>query len=201
LFFAIGIAHALADFVDSQLSAEIIMLKTIGAFFICLWCADFLTGFFHWLEDTYCLESYPLIGSFICEPNIEHHIDPQLMVRTGTFFSRNVLQWGLCGAMFGMVWMVGFGNVYTFTTLALTSFGNEIHRWNHMHKTNRFVTFVKDFGIIQAHKQHSMHHKPPHNFYYCVMTSQVNAVLERVNFWRRLEWLEDISKPKIVRSS
>ncbi len=58
-----------------------------------------------------------------------------------------------------------------------------------MHRTGPFVTFLKDFGIIQAHKQHSMHHKPPHDGYYSVMTSQVNAVPERVNFWRRLEWL------------
>lgn len=163
------------------------MFKAVGAFFVCLWFADFLTGFFHWLEDTYCLENYPLIGSFICEPNIQHHVDPQLMVRTGTFISRNLLQWVLCGGLFGMLWLIGFGNIYTFLTLALTSFGNEIHRWNHMRKTNRFVTFMKDFGIIQAHKQHSMHHKPPHDGYYCVMTSQVNAVLERINFWRRLE--------------
>ena len=62
------------------------ILKLIGGFFVCLWAADFVTGMAHWLEDTYCLENYPLIGSFICEPNIEHHVDPQLMVREGTSY-------------------------------------------------------------------------------------------------------------------
>jgi len=165
------------------------MLKIIGAFFVCLWCADFLTGFFHWLEDTYCLEHYPLIGQFICEPNIEHHVDPQLMVRTGTFISRNLLQWSMGACIFGLLAIFGWANVYTFVTLLLTSFGNEVHRWNHMHKTRRFVTFMKDLGIIQAHRQHSMHHKPPHIGYYCVLTSQVNAVLDRISFWRHLEKL------------
>ena len=164
------------------------LLKTIGAFFVCLWAADFLTGFFHWMEDTYCLEDMPLIGGFICEPNIQHHIDPQLMVRVGTFFSRNILQWVLCGSLFGILWLVGWGNIYTFMTLLFTSFGNEIHRWNHMARSGKFVTFMKDLGIIQQQRQHSLHHKPPHNRYYCVMTSQVNAVLEPLNFWRRLEW-------------
>lgn len=163
------------------------MLKIVGAFFVCLWCADFLTGFFHWMEDTYCLEHYPLIGQFICEPNIEHHVNPQLMVRTGTFISRNLLQWGLAALIFGLLAICGWANVYTGITLLLTSFGNEVHRWNHMHKTGRFVTFMKDLGLIQAHRQHSMHHKPPHMGYYCVLTSQVNAVLERVSFWRGLE--------------
>ena len=164
------------------------MLKMIGTFFVCLWAADFLTGLFHWMEDTYCLESYPIIGKFICEPNIEHHVDPQLMVRTGSFISRNILQWGLCAGMFAGLWLVGFGSVYTFLTLLLTSFGNEIHRWNHMTRPGKFVTFMKDTGLIQAHKQHSMHHKPPHKKYYCVMTSLVNAVLEPIGFWRKLEW-------------
>ena len=54
------------------------MLKTLGTIVVCWWAADFLTGFFHWLEDTYCLEGMPLIGSFICEPNIEHHIGPEV---------------------------------------------------------------------------------------------------------------------------
>ena len=95
------------------------MLKTIGALFICLWIADFLTGFAHWLEDTYCLENLPLIGGFICEPNIEHHVDSQLIVRAGTFISRNILQWAMCGIVFGLLWLVGFGNFYTAMTLTV----------------------------------------------------------------------------------
>jgi len=109
------------------------------------------------------------------------------MVRTGTFISRNLLQWGLAALIFGLLAICGWANVYTGITLLLTSFGNEVHRWNHMHKTGRFATFMKDLGLIQAHRQHSMHHKPPHTGYYCVLTSQVNAVLERVSFWRGLE--------------
>ena len=168
------------------------LLKLIGGFFVCLWAADFVTGLAHWLEDTYCLENYPLIGSFICEPNIEHHIDPQLMVREGTFFSRNLLQWGLCGGTYVLLWLLGLGGVFTFTILLFASFGNEIHRWNHMSKTSGFVTFMKDSGLIQVQKQHSLHHKQPHNQYYCVMTSLLNAILERVNFWRKLEWVVEV---------
>lgn len=165
------------------------LLKVVGAFFVCLWVADFVTGLAHWLEDTYCLEDYPLIGNFICEPNIEHHVDPQLMVRSGTFFSRNILQWSLCAGAYGLLWLVGLGGIYTFTILLLASFGNEIHRWNHMSKTGPFVSFMKDSGLIQVQRQHSLHHKQPHNQYYCVMTSLLNAILERINFWRKLEWV------------
>jgi len=77
--------------------------------------------------------------------------------------------------------------------MVLASFGNEVHRWNHMSKTNRFITFMKDSGLIQMQRQHSLHHKQPHNQYYCVLTSQVNSVLERINFWRRLEWAVEVT--------
>ncbi|MFT5301242.1 MAG: hypothetical protein ACI87E_003652 [Mariniblastus sp.] len=164
------------------------MLKLIGAFFVCLWAADMITGLFHWLEDTYCLDSMPLIGNFICEPNIEHHLDPQLMVRTGNFLSRNWFQFSIGGGIFAGLWLIGFANVYTLATVLMASFGNEVHRWNHMSKSGRIVSFLKDTGLIQMQRQHSLHHRPPHNRYYCVLTSQVNAVLEAVNFWRRLEW-------------
>ena len=56
-----------------------------------------------------------------------------------------------------------------------------------MAKTGPVVTFIKETGLIQAQRQHSMHHKPPHNSYYCVLSSQLNPVLERVRFWRGLE--------------
>ena len=163
------------------------MAKAIGVIFLCSWFADFITGFFHWLEDTYCLEHVPLIGGFICEPNIQHHIDPNDIVRDGTFVSRNYFQWILCGGIFALLCLLGFGNIYTFLTLLMASFGNEVHRWNHMSSNGPIVSFLKESGLIQIQRQHSLHHKPPFAQYYCTLTSQLNPMLERLNFWRRLE--------------
>ena len=139
------------------------------------------------MEDTYCLENMPFIGGFICEPNIQHHIDPLDIVRDGTFWTRNKLQWLTCGALFMVLSLFRLGNIYTFLTLLFASFGNEVHRWNHMAKTGPVVTFLKESGLIQNQRQHSLHHKPPYAQYYCALTSQINPILERVNFWRRLE--------------
>lgn len=163
------------------------MLKVIGAIFVCLWMADFITGVAHWMEDTYCLEHYPLIGKLICEPNIEHHVDPQSMVRSGTFFSRNILQWSMALVVFLLLCVAGFGNIYSLLTLLFASFGNEVHRWNHMSRSGPVVSLLKETGLIQMQRQHSLHHKPPYAQYYCTLTSQLNPVLERLNFWRRLE--------------
>jgi ubiquitin-conjugating enzyme E2 variant len=163
------------------------MFEIIGTVLVCFVVADFLTGFFHWLEDTYCLEGLPLVGQIICEPNIDHHLDPNLMVRTGSFFSRNLLSWSLGVAAAAALWSVGLGSWPVYLTLLFASFGNEVHRWNHMNQSNRFAEFLKDSGLVQSRKQHSMHHKPPFTSNYCILGSFTNAVLERVRFWRRLE--------------
>ena len=83
--------------------------------------------------------------------------------------------------------MVGMGNIYSFLTLLFASFGNEVHRWNHMSRSGPVISFIKETGLIQSQRQHSLHHKPPHTGYYCVLSSQLNPILERVGFWRRLE--------------
>ena len=163
------------------------MVKTIGIMVVCLWMADFLTGFAHWLEDTYCVENLPVIGKLICDPNIDHHLDPQDIVRRGTFLTRNIIPWSLAGATFLILSLAGLGNAYTFLTLLFASFGNEVHRWNHMTRSGPVVSFLKESGLIQQQRQHSLHHRPPFAQYYCPLTSQLNPVLERLNFWRRLE--------------
>lgn len=161
----------------------------IGFFYAALWTADFITGFFHWVEDTYCLDKYPIVGELACSHNLDHHIDSQLMVRTGTFISRNYLQWLLAVIAITFYTFMGWANPFTITVTILASFGNEVHRWNHMSKTSKFVSFMKNTGVIQNQKQHSLHHKKPYIQNYCILTSQVNPILETVNFWRNLEKL------------
>lgn len=161
----------------------------VGVFFLCLWAADFLTGIAHWAEDTYCKSGYPIIGALICEPNKLHHEDPNLMVRTGNFLSRNCTQWLACGAVYGLLWLSGFGCYPVFLTLLLASFGNEVHYWNHTTKLGWLPTFIKMTGLVQSQRQHSLHHKPPYMKYYCTLTSFVNPVLELVRFWRSVEWV------------
>lgn len=161
----------------------------VGVFFLCLWAADFLTGIVHWAEDTYCKSGYPFIGALICEPNKLHHEDPNLIVRTGNFLSRNCIQWLVCAAVYGVLWLIGLGYYPVFLTLLLASFGNEVHYWNHTTKLGWLPTFIKTTGLVQSQRQHSLHHKPPYMKYYCTLTSFVNPVLELIRFWRALEWL------------
>jgi plasmanylethanolamine desaturase len=162
----------------------------MGTFLICLIIADFLTGFFHWLEDTYGVPNMPFVGKAIIEPNIDHHRNPSLIGSMGSFLNRNyqtvLIAMGVCG----LLYVVGLFRWEVLLTLAISSFGNEVHSWNHRphNKNNVVVRFLSDSGLIQSRLQHNRHHKAPYDKNFCVLTNFTNSVLEIINFWKGLEW-------------
>lgn len=157
---------------------------------ICILVADFITGLIHWLEDSYGLPTWPLIGKEVIEPNIDHHRRPGFIGSMSTIISRNyqTVVPALI-AMAAVLYALGESAWPIALTLVLASLGNEVHTWNHRHDNNRFVRFLQDSGLIQSRFQHGKHHKPPYESYYCTLTNFTNAVLESVRFWRGLEWL------------
>ena len=56
-------------------------LLLIAALGLGIAAADFITGFLHWLCDTYFAEDTPIIGPAVIEPFREHHRDPLAMTR------------------------------------------------------------------------------------------------------------------------
>lgn len=158
----------------------------LGNVIVCWVVADFLSGLFHWAEDTYCTEGYPLIGPLICDPNIEHHRSPKRMLDSG-FVGRNYVQVALCLTVFGVIGVAGLATWQAGLCLLFLSFSNEVHAWNHS-APKGFARLIKDAGLVQSSRQHSLHHKPPHDRYYCVLGDATNVLLECVGFWRKLEW-------------
>jgi len=76
-------------------------------------------------------------------------------------------------------------------TMALAGFGNEVHTWNHRSdaENHAIARFLQDAGLVQSKLQHGKHHRKPYDKYYCTLTNINNAILERIHFWRTLEWL------------
>lgn len=166
---------------------------------ICILVADFITGLIHWLEDTYCMEDYPVIGELVCKPNLDHHKDPNLMVRMSGLITTNWQSMSLSMFVCLSFWFFGMFHWSILLTLVLTGFGNQVHLWNHQSKNNYWVQWLKDSGLIQTQKMHSLHHIPPYKKCYCVLINFNNAILDRINFWRFLEKIiEKVSgiKPK-----
>jgi ubiquitin-conjugating enzyme E2 variant len=155
---------------------------------VCYIVADFLTGFFHWFEDTWVTPETPIIGESVGFHNVEHHRDPTLMGKMGTWITRNLISVILAVIVLVIFWVFGCFNWQIFLIAFFAAWGNEVHEWNHRVKPkNQFVAFMQDAGLVQSKKQHLQHHKKPYDRYYCVLGNFTNAVLERINFWRNLE--------------
>jgi len=156
----------------------------------CVLVADFITGVVHWTEDTYGLPSWPFLGGFVIEPNIEHHLRPTLLGTMSNLALRNyqaVVPLGVVSA--AAVWWFGWSAWPFALTLSLASVGNEVHTWNHRRSNNAAIRFLQDAGIVQSPRQHAKHHRAPFDKYFCTLTNITNEALELVQFWRRLEWL------------
>lgn len=155
----------------------------------CVLAADFITGLIHWIEDTYGLPSWPFLGSFVIEPNIEHHLHPTFLGTMSNLALRNYQAVVPMGALslVAFLWF-GWSAWPVALTLTLASLGNEVHTWNHRRANNWLIRFLQNTGIVQSPRQHAKHHHPPFDAYFCTLTNVTNELLEAVYFWRLLEW-------------
>jgi len=150
---------------------------------------DFVTGVLHWIEDSYGKERWPIVGPLVIAPNVVHHSQPRLFTKS-PFWRRN----GVCFLAGCLIFGVGFAitrsptwHLYFFCFIG--AFSNEIHCWSHRTKGENggLITFLQWLWIIQSHAQHGIHHQDPKNRSYCLITPLLNPLLDRVEFWRRIE--------------
>lgn len=147
--------------------------------------ADFLTGFFHWLEDTYCVKGMGgVIGPQVCDPNLQHHED-QVAMLAGGFWHRNYTAFAVAGVP--LLASLAMGWWWLAVVALVAGMGNEIHSWSHR-KATGLPRLLQEMGIAITPQQHAKHHKKPHTECYCTVTNLLNPVLDRVLLWRGLEW-------------
>jgi ubiquitin-conjugating enzyme E2 variant len=151
--------------------------------------ADFITGLVHWFEDTFITPETPVLGKAVGIPNVEHHREPHLMATKGNFYTRNRLPMLMAVIVCSVALLFHVLSWQLVLIVVLAGLGNEVHEWNHRPRPkNRVAAFLQDSGLVQSRRQHGLHHKAPYNQYYCTLTNFTNAVLERIHFWRGMEW-------------
>jgi len=152
--------------------------------------ADFLTGFFHWLEDNYGNEKTPLIGKNVTGPNLLHHRLPRKFLENSWFRSADVSIVLFMTVMFTTWFFDLLSWQFLFVGFILLN-ANEVHKWSHRSKKENgpIITYLQKFKFIQGPKQHAMHHGGSMNTHYCVITNVLNPILEKINLWRKLESL------------
>ncbi len=150
--------------------------------------ADFAAGLIHWAEDAYFTEDTPVIGPLVIKPNIVHHHLPRYFTRLNWWQS----SWELVavGAVVLLAaWPLGLLSWQLLLFVAVAINGNEIHKMAHRTRAENgwLVSTLQDWRILQTPHQHGLHHTDPKNTYYCPITNFVNPLLEKIEFWDRLE--------------
>lgn len=163
-----------------------ILLKVLA----CVLVADFLSGFFHWLEDSYGRENWLIIGEFITKPNILHHHHPKHFTHA-SWWMRNRVLFFLGGNALLISYMLHFLSWQTLVVILICTGANEVHRWSHQlpQENGRFIQFLQQVGILQSPFHHALHHQGQRNSHYCVITNWLNPLIDGVNLWLTLESL------------
>jgi hypothetical protein len=151
--------------------------------------ADFLTGSFHWWEDRFGAETWPVIGPWIIAPNRLHHSVPLAFTEHG-FVARNGASIAAAAAA-GAAWTLLLGpSVLMAATLTGSALANEVHYYAHKPSAaGPILSVLQQTGLMQSPKVHASHHRPPNDTNYCVLTDWLNPTLEAVRLWPRLERL------------
>src|ERR1041384_6128012 len=150
--------------------------------------ADFVSGLFHWLEDAYGREDWPIIGRLVTFPNILHHHDPRYFTRHSWLQSSWLLlclglvilatAW-LCGALAWQVWLF----------VILGTNANQIHKWADRTPAENgpLISLLQRARLVQRPRHHARHHTDPKNSHYCVLTNFLNPILDGIRLWGALE--------------
>jgi ubiquitin-conjugating enzyme E2 variant len=163
--------------------------------------ADFVSGFVHWMADTWGAADMPVLGKSLVRPFREHHVDQKAMthhdyietnganclvslpVAAGVLFiPLDVTGW----VTFGLFWFVCIGSMVFFVMWT-----NQIHKWSHLEpeETPLALKILQKLYLVLPAGHHQLHHKAPYDRYYCITTGWLNWPLTKLNFYRRSERL------------
>ncbi len=166
--------------------------------------ADFASGWVHWLADRYGSRTTPLFGPKLVVPFREHHLDPTAITR------HDFLEANGDNALFALIVLVpttlfagdSAGSVLIELFVLVLAQGTLLtsiaHGWAHTDRPPRIARALARLGLVISAEHHAHHHRGEHLTHYCITTGWLNRPLDRVGFFRGMEWLFD--RMRIPRS-
>ena len=152
--------------------------------------ADLIMGIYHWIKDTYFDPFTPIIGKSLIWGSRLHHIRPRHVLD----FSN--LELFISSAKWTSTWIIPLIyftglSAFVISLFIMISINDIIHKYAHMFDNERpeWATFLQRIYIFQSHEEHHQHHIHPHEINYCPITPYLNLILEKINFWKRLEMI------------
>jgi plasmanylethanolamine desaturase len=168
--------------------------------------ADFLSGLVHWAGDTVGTEQMPWVGRHFIKPFRMHHVDPKDITRHD-FIETNgnnclaslpflLVTWLVLPAQPGFRYyacaLVVMAALFVFLT-------NQFHKWAHADRPPRVVQRLQRWNFILPPEHHDIHHRAPHDTYYCITVGWLNPLLARLRFFRGLEAVIALMRPGLLQ--
>ncbi|MGQ0505980.1 MAG: fatty acid desaturase family protein [Myxococcaceae bacterium] len=157
--------------------------------------ADFVSGFVHWMADTWGSVNMPVIGQALIRPFREHHVDPEAITRHDFIETNgNNCLISLWVAVIALLLPLGPDHLFSLfmTTwmgalILWVMFTNQFHKWSHLRNPPPAISLLQRMHLILPPSHHNVHHTPPFNKYYCITVGWVNWPLTWFRFFPTLE--------------
>lgn len=152
--------------------------------------ADFIIGIYHWIKDTYFSPYTPLVGDLFIWNSRLHHVRPTHVTTYNDLdMIKTTAQWTFLW-MAPLMYYIEFSS-FTITLFLMISINDIVHKYAHMSVTERpkWITFMQNIKVFQTQEEHHLHHIEPYDTYYCPITPYLNGPLEKINFWKKNEYL------------
>lgn len=149
---------------------------------------DFIMGVYHWIKDTYFTPFTPIIGRLMIWNSRLHHIRPRYVIEFSDWdLFKSSAKWTLLW-MVPLCYLVGI-NLFILSLFLTISLNDVIHKYAHMLDNERptWATILQKIYITQSHDEHHLHHISPHEIHYCPITPYMNVILEKIDFWKKME--------------
>ena len=165
-----------------------------------LFIGDFVTAFFHWLEDTYfsfCTEN-PFISQ-IAKDNELHHLYPRDIVSYSNLQNMTVCLPVSIAIGLIIVFVLGKQRSLDYKYLLITLFiigsiVNILHKYSHTREceTPFLLQMLQQSHLLVGHEHHSKHHQESPDAKYAIVFPITNIVLDNLCIWKILEKVIEI---------
>lgn len=201
-----------AIFIQQQITGNALFYAIVGlpTLFVAYLAADFLSGFVHFLGDSFGDIDTPIVGKTFIFPFREHHVDQKAITRHD-FFETNghnclvsipvlLIEYFLFPE--GHLSLLAFAFFLFLFGLVLFVFcTNQFHKWAHQDHPNAFARFLQSHGWILTPTRHKKHHTSPFESHFCITTGWLNEALEKIHFfsWAKQTLAKIPGMPKMYR--
>ena len=162
-----------------------LLLRLVATWFV----VDWISGFVHWLEDSYGHPFARFTGRRVTIPNLIHHARPRAFTQNSWYTSSQLLLF-TCLAVVAIAWVIGRLSPMVVFGAFLGANANQVHKWSHRspRENGPLVAVLQRLRVIQSPSHHQQHHMDMKHSHYCVLTDFLNPILDGTGFWRGLEF-------------